>query len=56
MIGLRCDTCDAPLVLTARVNEIGKLVITRHNYSECKCQYTQNDLLDIIDDAYIEEM
>jgi len=56
MIGLHCDTCDAPLVLTAGVSEAGELLVYVHEYTECKCTYTPTELADILSDAYIEEM
>jgi len=55
VIGLHCDTCDGSLVLTARVTD-GTLVVTRHPYSECQCMYTDEELLNILDDAYESEM
>lgn len=55
MIGLHCDTCDRPLVLTAGVTE-GTLVVTRHPYTECSCPHSPEELVAIVEDAYQDEM
>jgi hypothetical protein len=56
MIELHCDTCDLPLVVKLVPAADSFLVVPVEGVSECLCHMAPDELVDILLDAYQDEL
>jgi len=55
MIEIHCHSCDQPLVVQFVVQD-EVVTVTTSAINQCSCQYTPEDLMDILSDAYEHEV